>query len=464
MKPPILLSASLAAGICAGIAARWSEIASTPNATPPPVSDVSPSGVSLEKTTSSQQDASPTEEVPLLGASENEEFHSLTPEKQRDALLNLSTHISKGGTCGDQLLMARVVNQLTFEQTSLLLESIAKPEDGKTTQPTAARTALLERLAALNPERALELGKSSQDPKATQTALMALAQKNGAEALKAMAQLPEKFRGSVMGEMRQGFNDGIGKATGTLSELTAALKANPELFDPKSNAEGTVRRLVGQVASQAATSDPNAAMRDLRKMASELVPAGENSKAAESALVAKVASQMTRTLRSEGGSADLVVFNSLADNEKNGMMVSLEAAAQFRRQGTDAAIQFAEKQTSDQFSKDAATGVWWSLAQQDRSAALQWIESLPQGSFRDGALNSVMQESMLRTRSWGDAEQSIKAGMDLISKRSQLDYFAVMAQQRRGDGTSSSEFISSLPLTDADKRELRRRMAPIQMK
>ncbi|MEI7773229.1 MAG: hypothetical protein WCK17_00495 [Verrucomicrobiota bacterium] len=461
MKPPILLCASLAAGICAGIAARWSEIAAPPSATPPPVSEVSQPGVPLEKTTSPLSNASVTEEVPLLGASEKEEFHSLTPEKQRDALLNLSTHISKGGTCGDQLLMARVVNQLTFEQTSLLLELLAKPEDGKIVQPAAARTALLERLAALNPERALELGKSSQDPKATQTALMALAQKSGAEALKAMAQLPEKFRGSVMGEMRQGFNDGIGKATGTLSELTAALKANPELFDPKSNAEGTVRRLVGQVASQAATSDPNAAMRDLRKMASELVPAGENSKAAESALVAKIASQMTR---SEGGSADLVVFNSLAENEKNSFMVTLEAAAQFRRQGTDAAIQFAEKQSSEQFPKDAATGVWWALAQQDRPAALQWIESLPQGSFRDGALNSVMQESMFRTRSWGDTEQSIKAGMELVSKRSQLDYFAVMAQQRRGDGTSSSEFISSLPLTDADKRELRRRMAPIQMK
>ncbi|MCX8511693.1 MAG: hypothetical protein ORN83_08035, partial [Chthoniobacteraceae bacterium] len=211
-------------------------------------------------------------------------------------------------------------------------------------------------------------------------------------------------------------------------------------------------------------SDPNAAMRDLRKMASELVPAGENSKAAESALVAKVASQMTRTLRSEGGSADLAVYNALADNERNSFMVTLEAAAQFRRQGTDAAIQFAEKQSSEQFSKDAAAGVWWSLAQQDRSAALQWIESLPQGSFRDGALNSVMQESMFRTRSWGDTEQSIKAGMDLVSKKSQLDYFAVMAQQRRGDGTSSGEFISSLPLTDADKRELRRRMAPIRMK
>ena len=464
MKPPILLSASLAAGICTGIAARWSDLVDRPSAPPPAVSDVSRMGGTADSTAPSNPDAPAPAEGPLPGSSESEEFHTLNPEKQRDALLNLSTRLAKGGTCGDQLLLARVVNELSFEQASVLLGNLITPEGGKADASTAARTVLLERLASLNPERALELGKNSEDPKATQTALMALAQKNGADALRALAQLPEKFRGSVMGEMRQGFTDGIGKATGTLSELTAALKANPQLLDPKSNTEGTVRRLVGQVASQAATADPSAAMRDVRKMAADLVPPGENSKSAESALVAKIASQMTRTLRADGGSADLVVFNSLADNEKNGTMVTLEAAAQFRRQGTDAAIQFAEKQTSDQYSKDAATGVWWSLAQQDRTSALQWIESLPQGSFRDGALNSVMQESWFRTRSWGDTEQSIKAGKDLISKRSQLDYFSAMAQQRRGEGTSPSEFISSLPLPEADKRELRRRMAPIQTK
>ena len=258
MKPPILLSASLAAGICTGIAARWSDLVDRPSAPPPAVSDVSRMGSTADGTAPSNPDAPAPAEGPLPGASESEEFHTLTPEKQRDALLNLSTRLAKGGTCGDQLLLARVVNELTFEQTSVLLGNLITPEGGKADVSTAARTVLLERLASLNPERALELGKNSEDPKATQTALMALAQKNGADALRALAQLPEKFRGSVMGEMRQGFTDGIGKATGTLSELTAALKANPQLLDPKSNTEGTVRRLVGQVASQAATTDPSA--------------------------------------------------------------------------------------------------------------------------------------------------------------------------------------------------------------
>jgi hypothetical protein len=169
-------------------------------------------------------------------------------------------------------------------------------------------------------------------------------------------------------------------------------------------------------------------------------------------------------MRSDAPQAERAVFDSLADNEKNNLQVTMEAAARFRAGGAEEAIRFAEKQSKEQFTKDAAAGVWWSLAQKDRSAALQWLESLPQGPFREGALNSFIQETSFKTRSWGDASETIRAGAELLSRTSKLDYFAMLASQSRGPGASRSEFIASLPIPDADKTELRRRLAPIRAK
>jgi hypothetical protein len=173
---------------------------------------------------------------------------------------------------------------------------------------------------------------------------------------------------------------------------------------------------------------------------------------------------MTKAMRSDAPAAERAVFNALADSEKNEVQVALEAAARFRSGGVEEAIQFAEKQGKEQFTKNAAGGVWWSLSQMDRPAAMQWIETLPQGAFREGALNSLMQEVAFRSRSWGDSTETIRAGAELLSRASKLDYYAQMAGQTRGSGLSKSEFIASLPLSEVDKSELRRRMAPIRAK
>jgi hypothetical protein len=355
------------------------------------------------------------------------------------------------------------MSELNFEQANALWEGITKTEGLKLDPANVAHTALVERLAALDPARTLELGKKNSDPKISQAAILAMAHQNGADALRALAQLPDKFRGSVASEMRGALNDAIGRASGSLSEITAVLKENPQLMNQKSDSEGAVRRLVGQVASHAAESDPAAAMFEVRRMATDLaeVKPGEDPKAAQSAIVARIASQMTRVLRYEAPDSARVVFNNLSDTERNSTMVALEASARLRQYGTDTAIQFAEKQAAPQSTKDAARGIWWSLAQQDRGSALQWIESLPDGAFRDGALNSVMQEASFRTRSFGDTQEAIRVGQELRSTRSKLDYFTSLAQQRRSDGSSQNEFISKLPLPEPEKRELRRRLAPI---
>ncbi len=463
MKPLILISASLLTGLFAGVLMNREDQSPEipPRGGPPSAqpADVSPVGGVV-----GGGGLDGAEEAVLPGVSGDAAFAEQPPERQRDLLLKLGSRLARGGSCSDQLLMARLVDGLKFDEVSALLNGMSQAQGGSQDSIKAARAALAEKLAALDPARALEIGRNAGDPKVTQSALLALAQRNGADALRSLVQLPEKLRNGVAGEMRNGLLEGIGKAGGSLSDLGAVLKENPQLLDPKSSMDSAVRRIVGQVASQAAVADPSAAMSQLRQMAAGLVQVkpGEDSKAAENALVARFASQMTRALRADAPAAARVVFNSLNDSERNNTMVALEAAARFRESGSEAAIQFAEKQTSAQFSQDAARGVWWSLAQQDRGTALKWIESLPPGPFRDGALNSVMQESAFRNRTWGDVQDAVKAGTELVSPRSRLDYFAILAEQRRKGGGGPGEFISGLPLSDSEKMEHRRRMAPIK--
>ena len=207
-------------------------------------------------------------------------------------------------------------------------------------------------------------------------------------------------------------------------------------------------------------------MAEVRRMAAGLVQPkpGEDPRVAESALVARIGSQMTRAMRADAPGSERVVFDLLADTEKNEVQVALEAAARFRSGGVEEAIRFAERQHNEQFAKSAAGGVLGSLAQTDLPKALQWLENLPQGAPRDGALSGLSRWAAFRTRSFGDSEETIRAGAELLSRTSKLDYYALLAGQSRGVGVSRSEFIASLPLPEADKSELRRRLAPIRAK
>lgn len=459
MRLPIVLGTSLAVGFCAGLAFRDA----------PDTSTTSLNGGSDNHSVSSRRSpVSPADAAlsPVHGTAEGEGFGSLPAERQSEALVRLDAKIVKDASTGDMLLMAKLVSGLDFERASALWGRLPKPDNLKSEVPGGAREVLAERLAALAPERVLDMSKTTEDPRLARAAVVAIARKNGADAIRALAQLPDKFQTSVASELRGSLSEGLSRARGSIDAVTAVLKENPKLLDPKSPAEGAVRRILGQVASEAAAADPAAAMAEVRRLASALVQVkpGEDPKAAESALVARIGSQMTRAMRSDAPQSERVVFDSLADNEKNDLQVTLEAAARFRAGGAEEAIRFAEKQSKEQFTKDAAAGVWWSLAQKDRSAAMQWIESLPQGPFRDGALNSFMQEASFRTRSWGDSSETIRAGAEFLSRSSKMDYFTMLAGQSRGPGVSRSEFIASLPLPEADKVELRRRLAPIRAK
>jgi hypothetical protein len=162
------------------------------------------------------------------------------------------------------------------------------------------------------------------------------------------------------------------------------------------------------------------------------------------------------------------VFDSLSETEKNRFMISLEASARLKEMGADAAIRFAETQSSEDSVKEAARGIWRGLAQQDRSSALQWIESLPPGSFREGVMEAVRSEAAMRNRAAGSASGAsgyLEAGAELLSRESQLDFYASVLSKNKAASNQAiapSELISSLPISDADKQELRRRMAPVK--
>jgi hypothetical protein len=71
-----------------------------------------------------------------------------------------------------------------------------------------------------------------------------------------------------------------------------------------------------------------------------------------------------------------------------------------------------------------------------------------------------MREALMRSRTSRNAQDAVQAGAELLSKKTQLDYYELVVAQKR---LSPSEAISSLPLSDADKQELQRRVAPVKL-
>jgi hypothetical protein len=171
-------------------------------------------------------------------------------------------------------------------------------------------------------------------------------------------------------------------------------------------------------------------------------------------------------MRSVSPEAASAFFDSMGENVRSPWMFSDEAISRFRRSGVDAAVSFAEAQNDPEALRSAALGTWWILAQRDRAGAVQWIESLPEGTFRQGVLTAVMVDAWNESRTWGSSQTAIEAGGKLASRASQLDYYAALMADRPERSYSQrmakSEMISLLPLSDAEKAELYRRVAPIK--
>jgi hypothetical protein len=320
------------------------------------------------------------------------------------------------------------------------------------------RVALKERLAALDPKLALEQGRQPGDSQLRSAAIVALIQKNAADGLRAVAQLSEKEREGVWDLATT-----LTKPGGTLQELAVLLREMPHLAKSSSFSLGLEGSL-GWLAAKRMATDPVGGLGELRQISAALVESKGLGKASQSEQQRDQLHTIMATmleLRTLSPAAARTVFDALSEGERSHFLVSLEAAARWKELGPDAAIRFAEAQGSEESVKEAARGVWQALAQQDRSAALQWIESLPAGPFREGVLASVMREASLRTQSFGNGQEAFQTGAELLSRRTQLDYYSLLVSK---NPLAPSEVIASLPLSDADKQELRRRAAPIKVK
>jgi hypothetical protein len=226
-------------------------------------------------------------------------------------------------------------------------------------------------------------------------------------------------------------------------------------------------RFLGTMLAQSETNDPATLLARVQGLAAELttIPKDANGHDVTSDGVSKfMFNGLVEEMRARDSRAASAFFDAIPDSAKTAWMFPAEAFSRFKDNGIDAAIKLSESQTNEDFAKRAASGAWWGLAQKNRDTALEWIESLPQGPFKQGVLGAVMMDSIMRSASWGSGSEqaTIEAGATLLSKNSQMDYYAYLAGSKWLNG--SPGLIERLPISDAERLEIYRRLAPIKSK
>ena len=409
---------------------------------------------------------------PVVGTSSPVTFVNLPRPQQLETLVRVSKQAEDNPSF--QLLIARLANDLPTEVLEELLSSLTEQKKGAGAageQDQPAINLFAERLAARAPERAIALGTSRKSARIVEAGLNVLLSRDTAEALKAKAGLPKEINVSLTDACRSG----LATPGGSFSDAVRAIQSQPDLLENVAAKNSwDLPHLLGALAAKTASTDPAQALAEVRSTASEFIEFNPKRDPAISdleltkqrdSLVKRIAGNAVATLRYESAPAASGLFDALAETEKNGWSFSIEAVTRFKHAGSEAAISFAESQASKENMSSAASGVWWALANQDRSAALAWIESLPSGAFREGALKSVMMDAWNRSSAWGDPEVATGAASSLLSHGSQVDYYAAMLSDRHfgfGDGRSRAEFIAELPLTMQEKRDLESRLAPVK--
>jgi hypothetical protein len=452
MKTIALLGGSALAGLCLGLALE---------------SGPGPAATSIQTAalaTAPGNAAVAVETVPVVlpGQSAGETLSALPVEQQRETVLKWVSKPANLRTSGDEATMLRALKTLNYEQIVALLETLSSAPGSKGDSLDFVRVSLKERLAALDPKLALELGRQKNDAQLRSAAVVALMTRDAAEGFRAVLQLPEQERAGVWDLAK-----GTDRPGGSLADMKALVLELPQIKDPYISIgfEGWFAVMLAKKMA----SDPDGGLAEMRQFTADLRaaaaaadPKAQQASGAESQHL-HLTMGMMMELRELSPEAARRVFDSLSESEKNKFMVSLEAASRLREQGVDAAIRFAETQPGEGFLKEAAQGVWRGLAQQDRASALQWVDSLPAGPFRQGVFESLRVDASLRNRGLGASPEAYQAGAELLSRNTQLDYFEFLASKNTS-GLAPSEWISGLSIPEADKQELRRRLVPVKVK
>jgi hypothetical protein len=403
-------------------------------------------------------------------------FRDLPLEEQTARLLRISAQFEKRNEQrrfgpprpdadfppGLQIWLARTISELSPDQTSALLESLAANNSGQNREFVSRL--LAERLAAADPQRTLDLGKKTGDRRILAAAIESIAHQSGAQAIRTVAALPEEQRSRIWDSVAY---NSSGAPGGSFQEMAAALKESPGLL----SRDRGLTRMLGVALANTAAQDPKAALDLVKSLSAELERPGTEEEGnrryrrggPDSSLTAQLLQNTLSEVRSISPDAASRLFDNLSPKEKSAWMHSEEAVSRFQSQGIEAAIQFAEKQTDSESARFAALGTWSALAQRDRDAAFQWIDSLPEGSFRQGVLTGVMLDTWRNSSTWGSERAAIEAGAALQNPSTRMEYYSYLLQRHFGNrGTSRSETIDSLPISAPEKAQLLQRLAPIK--
>lgn len=421
------------------------------------------------------------------GAGAGERFEELGVERQREIFEKIAQRLAKESSPGIQLGITRLVNSLSVAQVSALLEALPREQfkGGGGQGPGFVRWALAQKLASEDAGLSLDLGKKLKDEVLMGSAVAVMARKSGADALRAVAGLPEEERARVLAAMD---GAGIEKVGGSVKEILEVFRENKSLAAGALNGMSgrgggwQLSRLMGAALAGTALQSPSDALEQYAELSAfmeEMAPGDEGRSGrggrgggrrggggppgSPASWILQSTLSMMRVSSPESASA---LFDSLGENVRSPWMFTDEAISRFRRSGVDSAVGFAEAQSDPEALRSAALGTWWILAQRDREGALQWIESLPQGAFRQGVLTAVMVDAWNESRTWGSSQAAIEAGAKLASRASQLDYYASLMADRPERSYSQrgtkTELINQLPVSEAEKEELYRRVAPIK--
>ncbi len=464
----IILSAAAAAGFLAGRVAAPESTAEGPS-----VRTSTPHRVDQPPAANRSADSlatSPTNFSELHG------FKDLSLEEQTARLFRISSQFEKRSEQrrfgpprpdadfppGLQIWLARTISELSPDQTSALLESLAAKNSGQN-RDFVSRL-LAERLAAADPQRTLDLGKKTGDRRILSAAIESIAHQSGAQAIRTVAALPEEQRSRIWDNVA--FNNSV-MPGGSFQEMAAALKESPGLL----SRDRGLTRMLGVALANTALQDPSAALELVKSLNSELERPGNEEDGnrryrrggPDSSLTAQLLQSTLSEVRAISPEAASRLFDNLSPKEKSAWMHSEEAVSRFQSQGIESAIQFAEKQTDSESARFAALGTWSALAQRDRDAAFQWIDSLPEGSFRQGVLTGVMLDTWRNSSTWGSERAAIEAGAALQNPSTRMEYYSYLLQRPFGSrGTSRSETVDSLPISEPEKAQLLQRLAPIK--
>lgn len=475
LQHSLLLSAAAIAGFFAGRVPRPTDSSSAP--APAPVAETPTTETAATPAPSAPRE---TKDPSIAGYSDIQGFNTLSVGEQTTRLLRISALFEQrteqrrfgpptpenGIPPGLQIWLARAVADLSTDQTAALLESLAtaKPEQGG----DFVRRLLAERLAATDTQRALELGKKTGERRILAAAIECIAQQSGARAIRTAAELPEEQRGKIWESIT--FNNAVTPG-GTFEEMAAALKESPGLL----GRERGITRMLGLSLAATALQDPKAALDLVKTLGPELAPSANEEETngggarryrrggPDASPTAQLLQSTLSEVRSISPEAASRLFDSLSPEEKSAWMHSEEAISRFQSKGIESAIQFAEKQSDSESARFAALGTWSALVQRDRDAAFRWIDSLPEGSFRQGVLTGVMIDTWRNSSTWGSERAAIEAGAALQNPATRLDYYQYLLQRPFGArGTSRAETVEILPISDPEKRQLLQRIAPIR--